>query len=63
MAIKLLTAWGGYPHNAIVSLSPANEAGLISTGQAESDLTGGTEYTGPRNELWQDAAAEEPAQA
>ena len=61
MAIRLLTAWGGYPHNAIVSLSPANEAGLISTAQAEADLTGGTPFEGQRNELWQEPEA--PAQA
>ena len=52
MTIRLLTAWDIYPHNAIVTLSPANEAGLIATGNADANLDGGDQYTGPKGEHW-----------
>ena len=63
MAIKLLCAYGIYPCAAIVSLSPANEAGLIGTGLAETNLLGGIPYDGPRDHMWVEPAAVEPAQA
>lgn len=47
MTVRLLVAYGDYPINAIVSLEPGTEAGLIASGQASATLTGGNPYSPP----------------
>ena len=47
MTVRLLVAYGDYPINAIVSLVPETEAGLVASGQASATLTGGNPYSPP----------------
>lgn len=44
MTIRLLAAYGPYPHNAIISLSAAEEAQLVAAKFADTNLTGGVAY-------------------
>ena len=48
MTIRLLAAYDIYPCGAIVTLTPANEAGMIAGGLAEANLEGGVLYTGTK---------------
>lgn len=47
MTIRLLTARGIYPANAIVTLDVGTEAGLVVAKQASRDLAGGLPYVPP----------------
>lgn len=44
MTIRFLCAYGIYPANAIVTLDPGTEAGLIGAKMATADLTGGVVF-------------------
>lgn len=52
MTIRLLTPYGRYPHNAIVSLDAETEAALIASGTASAATAGGVQ--------WVDINADDP---
>lgn len=51
MTVKLLCDWGKYKLGNLVTLTAAEETGLIAQGIASSNLTGGTAYVAPSSQL------------
>ena len=47
MTIRLLTAWNGYPVNALLTLDAGTETGLVGQHIADTVLAGGVAYTAP----------------